>query len=83
LSDFTNWSSYTHQCNKAEVSLPTHYSKGMFQSRELQGLKQLYAKLFSVPECSLELPVPYRKYTTFKLNGKQLGSHEVNHPLHL
>ena len=28
-----------------------------------------------VPEYSLELPVSYRKYTTLKLNGKQLGSH--------
>ena len=35
----------------------------------------MYAKLFSVPEYSLELPVSYRKYTTLKLNGKQLGSH--------
>ena len=48
----------------------------MFQSSEIQGLKQLHAKLFSVPECSLELPVSYHKYTTLKLNRKQLGSHE-------
>ena len=75
-TDFTIWSSYTHIiCNKFEVSLPTHYSKGIFQPSELQELKQLYGKLFSVPEYSLELPVSYRKYTTLKLNGKQLGSH--------
>ena len=52
-----------------------HYSKGTFQPSEIQELKHLYAKLFSVPEYSLELPVSYRKYTTLKLNGKQLGSH--------
>ena len=47
-TDFTIWSSYTHLCNIFEVSLPTHYSKGTFQPSEIQELKQLYAKLFSV-----------------------------------
>ena len=71
-TDFTIWSSQTHIiCNKFE-------SPFLFiTQRVLQELKQLYAKLFSVPEYSRELPVSYRKYTTLKLNRKQLGSHRI------
>ena len=58
------------------IDLPSHYSRGVFSSHEIDALKFLYGQLFSVQHSDLDIPSCYRKYMTLKLNEKQLGSYK-------
>ena len=71
-SVFAHWG----VCHHKVASLPNNFSKGLFQSSELQCLKKLYSDLYSVPLSSLDVPSIFEKFSTITLNGKQLGSYK-------
>lgn len=57
------------------TDLPSHFSRGVFNLHEIEGLKELYSRLYSVSVSDVDIPLCYRKYRTVKLNQIQIGSH--------
>ena len=57
------------------TDLPSHFSRGVFSLHEIEGLKELYSRLYSVSVSDIDIPLCYRKYRTVKLNKIQIGSH--------
>lgn len=58
-----------------EISLPSHSSRGILSSAEINGLKCMYSRLYQVSVSSLEVNSAFKKYKTISLNGKQVGSY--------
>ena len=62
--------------NQYSINLPSYFSRGVFSSHEIEGLKELYSRLYSVPILDIQIPLCYRKYRTIKLDQTLIGSHK-------
>ena len=58
-----------------EVSLPSHSIKGVFSTAELEGLKMMYSRLYSISPSSIDVCSAFMKYRMVSLNSKAIGSH--------
>ena len=58
-----------------KISLPSHSSKGVFTTTELDGLKMMYSRLYQVSPSSINLTSVFMKCKMLSLNSKMVGSH--------
>ena len=57
-----------------QLSLPSHATRHVLDSLEIENISHLYCNLYKVSPASLESASVYLKYTTIHLNNKVIGS---------
>ena len=65
----TNWTLES----TSNIALPSHCSRGLFGSEEIEGLRKLYSRLYNVQSSQIEMSRGFQKYKTIHLNGKKIG----------
>ena len=65
---------FTSYQDRSCIVLPNHYTKALFSIREVEELKQLYSRIYSVPLSSIELHQAFKKYKNVSVYNKQIGS---------
>ena len=56
------------------IILPNHYTRALFSIQEVEELKRLYSRIYSVPLSSIELHQAFKKHKNLSVHNKHIGS---------
>ena len=61
------------------IQMPKHYRRCVFSSSDIADLKQLFSKMYYIPEQNIEPNTSYKRYSYSTINGKTIGSYRGCH----
>lgn len=61
--------------DKSSIILPSHYTKALFNTQEVEGSRKLHSIIYSVPLSSVEVNKAFRKYKHLSMFDKCIGSY--------
>lgn len=66
--------SFSSYLDRSSIVLPNHYTRALFSVRQVEELKELYSRIYSVPLSSIELHQAFKKYKNMSMHNKHIGS---------
>lgn len=76
LSCETTASDWSYESIAPKVGLPKSCTIGSFASYEVDQLRQLFSRMYQVPESRIDVCTTFKKYRAVTLGGASLGSHK-------